>query len=66
MILPNLDSLMMDEDIWGDPEVFRPERFLNSDGKLSVPTEFIPFFLGKFTSVCLISMLILIFSSGNL
>ncbi|KAK3798012.1 hypothetical protein RRG08_034573 [Elysia crispata] len=46
VILPNLDSLMMDEDIWGDPEVFRPERFLNSDGKLSVPTEFIPFFLG--------------------
>ncbi|RUS72289.1 hypothetical protein EGW08_019949 [Elysia chlorotica] len=46
VILPNLDSLMMDEDIWGDPEVFRPERFLNSDGKLSVPTEFIPFFIG--------------------
>ncbi|GFN75576.1 cytochrome p450 [Plakobranchus ocellatus] len=46
VILPNLDSLMMDEDIWGDPQVFRPERFLNSDEKLSVPTEFIPFFIG--------------------
>lgn len=46
MILPNLDSLMMDEDVWGDPQVFRPERFINSDGKLSVPPEFIPFFIG--------------------
>ncbi|XP_059172166.1 cytochrome P450 2J6-like isoform X2 [Physella acuta] len=46
VILPNLDSLMMDEDVWGDPQVFRPERFINSDGKLSVPPEFIPFFIG--------------------
>ncbi|CAL1535391.1 unnamed protein product [Lymnaea stagnalis] len=46
VILPNLDSLMMDEDIWGDPHVFRPDRFINSDGKLLLPHEFIPFFLG--------------------
>ena len=45
VILPNLDSLMMDPDIWGDPFVFRPERFIN-DGKVSSPPEFIPFFFG--------------------
>lgn len=46
VILPNLDSLMMDEDVWGDPHAFRPDRFLNSDGRLLLPHEFIPFFLG--------------------
>ncbi|KAH9508659.1 hypothetical protein Btru_049554 [Bulinus truncatus] len=46
VILPNLDSLMMDEDVWGDPQEFRPDRFINSDGKLSIPHEFKPFFLG--------------------
>jgi len=45
VILPNLDSLMMDPDIWGDPFVFRPERFI-IDGKVSSPPEFIPFFFG--------------------
>ncbi|KAI8792403.1 cytochrome P450 2C30 [Biomphalaria glabrata] len=46
VILPNLDSLMMDEDVWGDPQEFKPDRFTNSDGKLSIPHEFKPFFLG--------------------
>ena len=38
---------MMDADIWGDPFVFRPDRFINSAGRISTPPEFIPFFLGK-------------------
>lgn len=24
----------MDKEYWGDPEVFRPERFLNTEGKI--------------------------------
>lgn len=28
----------MDETFWGDPNVFRPERFLSKDGQI-VPTE---------------------------
>lgn len=46
VILPNLDSLMMDPDLWTDPFVFQPQRFIKTDGRLSVPVEFIPFFLG--------------------
>ena len=51
VVLPNLDSLMMDPDLWTDPFVFQPERFIKTDGRLSVPVEFIPFFLGKALSV---------------
>lgn len=36
----------MDEEFWGDPHVFRPERFLDDAGKLTVPERFIPFGLG--------------------
>lgn len=37
----------MDVDHWGDPEVFRPERFLNSDGKVINDKWLMPFGLGK-------------------
>lgn len=33
MVSPNLVMLHMDKDIWGDPENFRPERFIN-DGQI--------------------------------
>lgn len=39
-----------DPDYWGDPEVFRPERFLNTDGKkvkVVRPERFVPFGFGK-------------------
>ena len=46
-IIANLNSIMMDPNIWTDPSKFNPERFLAQDGKtLSIPEEFIPFSLG--------------------
>lgn len=30
----SLYSLHRDQCTWGDPEVFRPERFIDKDGKL--------------------------------
>lgn len=35
MLSPNFVMLHMDKDIWGDPDVFRPERFI-VDGTLNV------------------------------
>ena len=40
----------MDTDYWGDPEVFRPSRFLIKNGqsfKLDRKEQFIPFGFGK-------------------
>ncbi|KAH9494443.1 Cytochrome P450 2C3 [Bulinus truncatus] len=47
-ISPYLDSILHDEKIWGnDVMSFRPERFLDQDGKVQTPEEFIPFSIGK-------------------
>ena len=52
VVLPNLDRVLLDEDTWGDPLNFRPERFLNEDGGLSkIKDEFVPFSFGR--RVCL-------------
>ena len=42
-----LYSLFQDKDHWGDPEVFRPERFLDPEGKLVKDEWMIPFGAGK-------------------
>ncbi|XP_050391263.1 cytochrome P450 2B5 isoform X1 [Patella vulgata] len=47
IVIPNLHSVLKDPEIWKDPEEFRPERFLDSDGKVNKPDEFIPFFIGR-------------------
>lgn len=33
-MMPNLDALHMDTEYWGDPEDFRPDRFIDKAGKL--------------------------------
>ncbi|XP_058464516.1 methyl farnesoate epoxidase-like [Malaya genurostris] len=44
----SLYSLHMDRSYWGDPECFRPERFLNETGdKLIQHENFLPFGSGK-------------------
>jgi cytochrome P450 len=62
----SLWSVLNDSDHWGDPEVFRPERFIDADGKFFKDEWMIQFGAGK--RVCLgeilaRSMLFLIFST---
>ncbi|XP_046552244.1 cytochrome P450 2D26-like [Haliotis rubra] len=47
MILPILDSVLHDEALWGDPYNFRPQRFLDEDGRFVKKDEYIPFSLGR-------------------
>ena len=47
IIIPHLSSILQDPEIWGDPENFRPERFIGPDGKRACPEEFIPFSTGR-------------------
>jgi len=45
VVLQNLWSVHNDKEYWGDPEIFRPERFLK-DGKVERPECLIPFSTG--------------------
>lgn len=48
LLFYNINSFFLDRDYWGDPENFRPERFLNDDGSKTLKYErFIPFGFGK-------------------
>ena len=47
VIIPDIYSIHMTPDLWEDPEEFRPERFIDADGKISKPPHFIPFSIGK-------------------
>ncbi|XP_075229565.1 methyl farnesoate epoxidase-like [Lycorma delicatula] len=46
-VLVSLFSIHMDTDHWGDPETFRPERFLDSSGRVKNDKWLIPFGLGR-------------------
>lgn len=48
IILPNLYGCQHDEATWGDPDIFRPERWLSSDGlEFKKDERSIPFSIGK-------------------
>ncbi|GFN83674.1 cytochrome p450 [Plakobranchus ocellatus] len=51
IILMHLDAVLLDENLWGDPWNFRPDRFLNDKGELFSPEQFVVFSMGK--RVCL-------------
>ncbi|KAK2703313.1 hypothetical protein QYM36_018226, partial [Artemia franciscana] len=42
-VLFSMYSIHMDKAYWGDPEFFRPERFVNSDGAVKKEPRLIPF-----------------------
>lgn len=48
IMLAGLISLHSDENIWKDPDIFRPERFLDMHGKLSLKKDVsLPFGAGR-------------------
>ncbi|KAK6189777.1 hypothetical protein SNE40_001771 [Patella caerulea] len=51
IIIPNADAVLTDSKIWRDADVFRPERFIDSNGQVIKRDEMIPFSTGR--RVCL-------------
>ncbi|BFZ07831.1 hypothetical protein BsWGS_10870 [Bradybaena similaris] len=51
ILWPVLDSVHYEKKIWGDPENFRPERFIDKNGALINREELIPFSIGR--RICL-------------
>ncbi|KAL5237917.1 hypothetical protein ACI65C_005327 [Semiaphis heraclei] len=47
LVLASIWSVHMDENHWGDPEVFRPERFLDTTGKIINDSWLMPFGIGR-------------------
>ncbi len=47
IIISNKWAIHYDPDLWSDPEMFQPERFLKADGTLNKRQELIPFGIGK-------------------
>ncbi|XP_046583281.1 putative inactive cytochrome P450 2G1 [Haliotis rubra] len=50
-VILNLDSVLQDTDVWGDPQNFRPDNCLDRAGKIQKRDEFIPFSLGRRVSL---------------
>lgn len=46
VVLPNLWSVHRDPALWEDPDTFKPERFLDDEGKLLRKEFYIPFGIG--------------------
>jgi len=47
MVIINLWSAVMDPRVWSEPDKFRPERFLDAEGKVTKRELMISFSLGK-------------------
>lgn len=47
VMVMNTYSIHMDERVWGDPNNFRPERFLDENGQVNNLASFMPFGMGK-------------------
>lgn len=48
IVFAGLNAMHHSKEVWGDPENFRPERFLNASGKLDLKKDFsLPFGAGR-------------------
>ena len=50
LVVTNIKKFLMDPELWENPEMFNPNRFLNSAGKFFRPEHFVP--LGHGRRVC--------------
>lgn len=48
IVIVNIHSVHYEVETWGDPEVFRPERFMGEDGRVKRHPNFIPYSMGRF------------------
>lgn len=46
-VVPLLYAVHMNPELWEEPEVFRPDRFLTAEGKVFKPEQFMPFGVGR-------------------
>ncbi|XP_063703252.1 cytochrome P450 18a1 [Culicoides brevitarsis] len=46
-VVPLINSVHMDPNLWDKPEEFNPNRFIDSEGKVRKPEYFIPFGVGR-------------------
>lgn len=46
-MIPNLYSVHMDPEVWPEPTVFRPERFIDDSGCIVHKERVIPFSIGE-------------------
>lgn len=46
-VVPLLHAVHMDPELWDEPSQFRPQRFLNAEGKVCKPEYFMPFGVGR-------------------
>lgn len=46
-VIPLLHKVHMDENLWDEPEKFKPSRFLTPEGKVHKPEYFMPFGVGR-------------------
>jgi len=46
-VVPLINSVHMDPELWGNPEEFMPSRFINAEGKVQKPEYFMPFGVGR-------------------
>jgi len=46
-IIPLQHFVHNDPNLWVEPEAFKPERFINAEGKVKKPDCFLPFGVGK-------------------
>ena len=56
-VIPFVYSSHHDYEYWGDPDNFRPERWIDDEGALMKHQAFMPFSVGMCGTICLVHSL---------